>query len=133
MTKLLNLTSKITQPPFASSVILELRKSVSSSKYYVQVFIKNNTINEEITFKKVTINGCDELCPLDDFMRITDSMIINDYSKECAVKNIKINLYNFTFIFAAGFALVISLVISVFSIMSCRYSLKRFQYRQGDL
>lgn len=130
---MLNLTSKITQPPFASSVILELRKSLSGSKYYVQVFIKNNTIDEEITLKEVNIYGCDKLCPLDDFMRITDSMIINDYSKECAVKNSRIYLYNFTFIFAVAFALIVSLIVSVFSIISCRYSLKRFQYRQGDI
>lgn len=99
----------------------------------MQVYLKNNTVNETIDFKEVTIYGCEKLCPLEDFFRITDSMIVTDFTKECIKKNTKLNLYNLTFVSAVIFALVISLVVSVFSIISCRYSLKRFQYRHGDL
>ncbi len=58
MTKLLNLTDYIDQPPYASSIILELRKSVRTpSQYYVQAYLKNNTANEEIKLQLFPING----------------------------------------------------------------------------
>jgi hypothetical protein len=61
MTKSLNLTYLnasffIDQPPYASSVILELRKS-KSNNYYVQAYLKNNTANEPINPTLFSILG----------------------------------------------------------------------------
>jgi hypothetical protein len=61
MTKLLNLTATITQPPYCGSVILELKKSKRDQNYYVQVFLKNNTASEEIKLYNVTIYGLEYL------------------------------------------------------------------------
>jgi hypothetical protein len=58
LSKLLNITTFINQPAYTSSVILELRKQInSSSKYFVQVYLKNNTADEPINFQLLTING----------------------------------------------------------------------------
>ena len=62
MSKILNLTSfgvpfYIDQPPYASSVTLELRKSTTNNKYYVQAYLKNNTANEPIEPKLYSILG----------------------------------------------------------------------------
>jgi hypothetical protein len=46
----------ITQPPFASAVIFELRKSVHNN-YFVQVLLKNNTPEEPITYEILPIKG----------------------------------------------------------------------------
>jgi hypothetical protein len=61
MTKILNLTLidapfYIDQPPYASSVTLELRKS-DTNRYYVQALLKNNTANEPINTKVFSILG----------------------------------------------------------------------------
>lgn len=56
MTKLLDLVPFIAQPPFASAVIFELRKSTDSN-YFVQVLLKNNTPEEPISYKAFPING----------------------------------------------------------------------------
>ena len=58
MTKLLNLTDYIDQPPYASSVILELRKSIGTpAQYYVQAYLKNNTVDDDIKLQLFPING----------------------------------------------------------------------------
>ena len=56
LTKLLELTPFITQPPFASAVLIELRKS-TDGKYFVQAVLKNNTITEPISYQVLQING----------------------------------------------------------------------------
>lgn len=57
ITKLLNLTDHIRQPPYASSVIFELRRSKTDFKYYIRTYLKNNTADEAISFLPVTIYG----------------------------------------------------------------------------
>lgn len=72
---LLNLDVKLSQPLYLSSIIVELRQAVSnSSDYYVQVYYKNNDYldnTQSIEPKLMTIKGCGELCPLSQFMSIT--------------------------------------------------------------
>ena len=58
MAKLLNITSHIYQPPYASAIIFELRESTNKQNdYYIQVYWKNNTANEQINFESKTIYG----------------------------------------------------------------------------
>ena len=57
MTKLLNLTSKITQPPYASALIIELSQSKRDQSYFIQVFLKNNTADQDISLHNMTIYG----------------------------------------------------------------------------
>ena len=63
MTKILNLKPKgepifIDQPPYASSVMIELRKSViNTDKYFIQAYLKNNTAQEPISPQLLSIDG----------------------------------------------------------------------------
>lgn len=90
MIKLLNLSSNVIQPPYVSAVVLELRKSLKNeSKYYVQCFLKNNTIYEETNYRIIRIGSCsDDLCPLDEFISITNNLTINDFQAECKSSNL---------------------------------------------
>jgi hypothetical protein len=58
---LLNLDVKLSQPLYLSSLIVELRQSVSNSnEYYVQVYYKNNDYldnTQSIEPKLMTIKG----------------------------------------------------------------------------
>ena len=87
MVKLLNLTTYINNPPYASAVALELRKAVDSSDLFVQAYYKNNTANETINYRAMTIDGCPQLCPLDTFMELTKELVVNDFQSECKYKD----------------------------------------------
>lgn len=56
LTKLLNLTTFINQPPYASAIIVELRQSKDNA-YYVQIFLKNNTASEPINQNAMIVEG----------------------------------------------------------------------------
>lgn len=85
LARLLNLTTynKVSQPPYASAITLELRKEMNKENYFVQVFFKNNTGDEPIHFHNMKIHGCDMLCPIDKFMEITENMIVDDFPNAC--------------------------------------------------
>ena len=57
MTRLLNLTNYINQPPYASAVILELTKEMNESNYFIHAYFKNNTANQPISFQSLSIYG----------------------------------------------------------------------------
>lgn len=55
--KLLDLSERIYSPPYVSAVTLELRKSKSTGNYFVQAYIKNNTVDQPINSFLVSISG----------------------------------------------------------------------------
>ncbi len=57
MSKLLNITTYINQPPYVSAVILELKQEINTKNYFVQVFLKNNTADQPIYLHNLTIYG----------------------------------------------------------------------------
>ncbi len=86
LVKILNLTD-INQPPYVSSVVLELRKEINTdSNYFIQAYYKNNTANEPINYQLMTIYGCDTLCPLNQFIAITNNLVVSNFSSACKVK-----------------------------------------------
>lgn len=85
LVKLLGLTSDLVQPPYASAVVLELRKQVNSESYFVQAYYKNNSATEPISFNLLTINGCDTLCPFNKFIDIIGNLVVNDFSAACQI------------------------------------------------
>jgi hypothetical protein len=56
LTKLLNISTFINQPPYASAIIIELRQSVQND-YFIQVYLKNNTASEPINRQLMNIYG----------------------------------------------------------------------------
>merc|ERR1712150_254114 len=57
----------------------------------IKVFFKNNTANEEINYRSMTMHGCDNLCPLDKFMELTEDLVIHDFKAECKLKEVNTN------------------------------------------
>ncbi|XP_059474786.1 prostatic acid phosphatase-like isoform X2 [Neocloeon triangulifer] len=66
-------------PAYTSSIILELHK-LPAEKYAVSILFKNETKREPY---KLTLPGCSFRCPLDDFVKLTASMIPEDWMAEC--------------------------------------------------
>ena len=56
MIRLLNLSKNLTELPFGSALVLELRQD-SNGLYYIQIQLKNNTLNEPISLKAVKMEG----------------------------------------------------------------------------
>lgn len=73
------------QPPYSSLVMVELHQAVNTSDYYVQVLYKNVTDVNARAYEPylLTIPGCTPLCPLDEFVQLTASVISDDVKKEC--------------------------------------------------
>lgn len=88
--KLLNVTKKITQPNYASAIVLELHRS-KKNKYYVRALWKDNLNTEPIDFNEMAILKCEKksMCSLDTFMELTESLVVTDVVDECKLgKNI---------------------------------------------
>ena len=83
MARLLNLSAPLTQPPFTSAIIIELRKSVQDDKYFVQVYYKNNVDEEPIQLEEVRVGVCDYLCPIEEFFQLNSAMEIDDVTGAC--------------------------------------------------
>ncbi|CAF0770893.1 unnamed protein product [Brachionus calyciflorus] len=66
MQKILNTSTNFVQPNFASGFVFELRNDTSGN-YYIQVLYKNNKPWEPDHLTPVKVNGCEFLCPLNQF------------------------------------------------------------------
>ena len=85
LVKLLNLTG-INNPPYASAVVLELHQEIHANNYFVQVYYKNNSAEEPINYQLMTIYGCENLCPFNQFLEIISNLIVDDYKTACKLK-----------------------------------------------
>jgi len=133
LTKLLNITETINQPPYASSVLLELRSSnMDPSKHFIKVYLKNNTASEDINLRPLPIYGCDLLCPLDNFLNIAKDMVVEDITKAC--KSQKYGTYSHaTLVAAITFVTTVSIVLIVLTVLSCRTLTNKYQYQHNPL
>jgi hypothetical protein len=141
MTKLLNLTRLnepifIDQPPYASSVTIELRRSTREPfEYFVQAYLKNNTANEPINPQLYSIDGCEYLCPLDKFLSLTKDSLVSDYKAACVKKNIdhQNSLETIlTLAISISFVALISLALTIMTCTLCR-KFRNNQYRPEQL
>jgi len=81
--KLLNVNVQLSQPNFASAIVLELRRT-RDFRYFVRILWKNNELEEPVSLKELRILDCvDKLCPLETFLSLTKSSIVTDFPKEC--------------------------------------------------
>lgn len=87
LSRLLNITSYHNQPPYASALALELHRQPETNNFFVQVYLKNNTAGAPINYRKMTMNGCHQLCPFHKFMEITESLVVHDFTNECKFKD----------------------------------------------
>ncbi|XP_066556741.1 lysosomal acid phosphatase isoform X2 [Amia ocellicauda] len=76
----LNVFSGI-QPPYASCHIFEFYVE-SNGSFTVAMFYRNETGKEPYP---VTLPGCTQFCPLEDFIRITKPVVPEDREKECQI------------------------------------------------
>lgn len=66
-------------PPYASLVLLELLKNETSGGYFVRVGFKNTTGDPYL----LTLPGCQPLCSMADFIKITKPIVPEDWVAEC--------------------------------------------------
>ncbi|XP_047667592.1 lysosomal acid phosphatase-like isoform X2 [Tachysurus fulvidraco] len=71
------------QPPYASCHIFELHLDQNGS-YSVAMFYRNDSTSTEPY--SLTLPGCAQLCPLEDFIKLTKSVIPTDWHRECIVR-----------------------------------------------
>lgn len=97
MQKLLDFSDIYKNPEFASSYVFELRKD-SSSNYFVKILFRNDKFNEGINYRPVTIKGCEELCPVDRFFKLSKAVNPVKIIKMCeeSSKNQVFKLHNLT-------------------------------------
>ncbi|KAK2727676.1 prostatic acid phosphatase-like [Artemia franciscana] len=69
------------QPPYASLVMLELHKD-ELERHFVKIVYKNHT-RETREMYTLILPGCRPLCPVDDFLRLTQGVVIDDYVEFC--------------------------------------------------
>jgi len=69
-------------PPYASTVMVEVHQI--DSEYYVQMLFRNSTLVDPYA---LTVPGCVELCPLEQFQQLTASVVPHDITAECQIQN----------------------------------------------
>uniref|UniRef100_A0A8C1IJ05 Lysosomal acid phosphatase n=1 Tax=Cyprinus carpio TaxID=7962 RepID=A0A8C1IJ05_CYPCA len=71
------------QPPYASCHLIELHQE-ENGMFTVEMFYRNDTnVSEPYP---VSLPGCSQRCPLQDFMNLTREVIPQDRDKECQIK-----------------------------------------------
>ncbi|CAF0751790.1 unnamed protein product [Brachionus calyciflorus] len=79
---LLNFTWPLVEIPYASAIVVELRKD-SNNNYYTQVLLRNGTYGNPQPMSVVQLNGCEKLCPIDKYLELTANKELSDYLTEC--------------------------------------------------
>ncbi|XP_005987003.1 lysosomal acid phosphatase [Latimeria chalumnae] len=75
------------QPPYASCHIFELHQEDNGS-FTVEMFYRNESGKEPYPLR---LPNCAQRCPLEDFIRITRSVVPNDWEKECQISKLSEN------------------------------------------
>ncbi|XP_016386224.1 lysosomal acid phosphatase-like [Sinocyclocheilus rhinocerous] len=71
------------QPPYASCHLFELHQEENGT-FSVEMFYRNDTnVSEPYS---VSLPGCSQRCPLQDFVNLTREVIPQDRNKECQIK-----------------------------------------------
>uniref|UniRef100_A0A671RVP2 Lysosomal acid phosphatase n=1 Tax=Sinocyclocheilus anshuiensis TaxID=1608454 RepID=A0A671RVP2_9TELE len=71
------------QPPYASCHLIELHQE-ENGLFTVQMFYRNDTNLSEPY--PVSLPGCSQRCPLQDFVNLTREVIPQDRNKECQIR-----------------------------------------------
>lgn len=100
------------QPPYASCHILELYTDHGSAS--VSMFYRNDS---SVPPYPLALPGCAEDCPLDDFVRITQPFIPDDWQKECQAAS-KLGGHNDVIVgLAVSGVLLLILVLLLFAVL----------------
>ncbi|XP_076864774.1 lysosomal acid phosphatase isoform X2 [Brachyhypopomus gauderio] len=70
------------QPPYASCHIFELHQ-VDNRSFTVEMYYRNDSSVAKLY--PLTLPGCAQRCPLEDFIRLTSSVIPKNWTKECQI------------------------------------------------
>ncbi|MCJ8747479.1 hypothetical protein PDJAM_G00153930 [Pangasius djambal] len=105
------------QPPYASCHIFELHQDHNGS-FSVAMFYRNDSSVTEPYY--LTLPGCAQLCPLQDFIRLTHSVIPTDWHKECQISSSASDKDVIVGLAVCGFVLL--LLVVVLFVVLCRQS-----------
>ncbi|XP_066593508.1 prostatic acid phosphatase-like isoform X2 [Prorops nasuta] len=67
-------------PPYAATILIELRTNLKK-QFFVTVSYKNSTDEPAL----LTIPGCNALCSLNDFIKLTRDIVPEDWERECSL------------------------------------------------
>jgi len=110
-------------PPYAASVILELHQSAEG--YIVQLLYKNDS---SIPPYVLTVPGCSSMCPFEEFVNLTSSLVPVDINQECMlldevqgapVEGAVSSWLGFLLAVLAGMFGTLAVLCSVVVVMSC--------------
>ncbi|RVE42758.1 hypothetical protein evm_012582 [Chilo suppressalis] len=73
--------TELLEPEYGASVVMELHEDIEQSSFFVKVFYRNNT-KVEVPME-IKLPFCDDPCPYDMFVKYIDSLIPNDWEREC--------------------------------------------------
>lgn len=105
------------QPPYASCHIFELHQDNNGSFHVVMFYRNDSSVTEP---NSLTLPGCAQLCPLQDFIRLTRSVIPADWQKECEISTAISDKDVIVGLAVCGFILL--LLIVVLFVLLCRKS-----------
>lgn len=105
-------------PPYASTILIELRQNQSDSSTYLNVFYKNSS-----QLLNITVKGCKFDCSFVDFIRILEPVTVSraEWEIECHVSwlyALKLEGYQFLILFTALLSLL-SVTVIIFVIIKC--------------
>ncbi|XP_053472580.1 lysosomal acid phosphatase [Ictalurus furcatus] len=111
------------QPPYASCQIFELHQNQNGS-FSVAMFYRNDSSVAEPY--SLTLPGCAQPCPLQDFIGLTQSVIPTDWQKDCQISSSANDKDVIVGLVVCGFVLLV-LVVVLFVVL-CRQSEPVFGY-----
>ncbi|CAL7950976.1 unnamed protein product [Xylocopa violacea] len=104
-------------PPYTATILLELRVKLGN-QYFVTISYKNTSQEPEL----LTLPGCVTLCPLDQFITLTEDVVPVNWEKECTMNLEQFgNTMNLTAVIAILTSSILMLVLLVLSIVGFIY------------
>lgn len=114
-------------PPYSTSVIVELRQK--DDNYVVTILYKNTTSSAPYLLQ---LPNCDYVCTLDNFKKITENLIPEDWQKECTINFVTSLSYRSIFELIVMTAVVFLLLMLIVSIIRL-HILRRRRYSHYEV
>ncbi|XP_065201847.1 prostatic acid phosphatase-like [Planococcus citri] len=114
-------------PPYSTSVIIELREK--DGNYFVTILYKNSTTSAPYLLE---LDGCGYVCTWDDFVKLTENLVPENWEAECSVNFVKSLSYRSIFELIVMSAVVFLLLVLILSIIRL-HLLRRKRYSHYEI
>ncbi|EZA59943.1 prostatic acid phosphatase [Ooceraea biroi] len=110
-------------PPYAALILVELRTN-TKHQYFVTVSYKNSSAEETL----LTLPGCASLCPLDEFINLTRSVVPENWENECLMGWDDITSNDVITLLTSSVLMLVLLVLLVIAFVYWRHKREHKQY-----